>query len=72
MLVDPIFFRGSRQRVGVASLLLQFHADNRLWFKYLDRILGALDGTCGYFFLGRKTGTPLTGKELLLAYPGIT
>jgi SAM-dependent methyltransferase len=46
------------------------------WLRYFDSYLadkpGAMDGALGFYFIGRKSDTSLSDRELLRAYRGAT
>jgi SAM-dependent methyltransferase len=45
------------------------------WWKYFDRMLldrpGALDGASGTYFIGRKSDTTITDREIVRSYRGM-
>jgi ubiquinone/menaquinone biosynthesis C-methylase UbiE len=70
------FLRGfARTRKGAQAATVIARLTG-FWLKYIDRLIverdGAQDGSWGYFFLGRKAFTPLSDRDLLTLYRGLT
>jgi SAM-dependent methyltransferase len=62
-------------RKSVRALLRVFGRLSSFWLKYLDRLLArneaALDSASGFYFLGRRSETALSDRELLAGFRGI-
>jgi SAM-dependent methyltransferase len=60
--------RWQRPLLNIAAHLTGF------WLQYLDRAVidtpAGQDGSWGYYFLGRRSDTPLDDRALLSSYPG--
>jgi SAM-dependent methyltransferase len=65
-------FSSSRR---IRQLATAFAAYTSFFLKYFDHYLvdrpGALDAALGYFFLGRKSNSVLTDRELVAQYKGL-
>ena len=57
------------------KLLIPFTSLTSFFWKYFDYYLinkpGTLDAASGYFFLGRKSESPISDKEILKQYKGL-
>jgi SAM-dependent methyltransferase len=59
-------------RIGrqLARIVSRFTA---FWLKYLDRLVAsrpaALDAASGYFFMGRRSASPISDRSIVASYP---
>lgn len=70
------FLRGFAKRrrgIAIAAVVARLTA---FWLKYFDHVIidrpGAQDGTWGYYFLGRRSDTTLSDRELIAMYRGLS
>lgn len=70
------FLRGfAKKRRGIAVAAVAARLTG-FWLKYFDRMIidrpGAQDGTWGYYFLGRRSASALSDRELIAMYRGLS